>query len=109
MEKVTIESKSQNKNFKDIATSQSIERTIAKRKYNVFSAEKEIEDLVFAYQIVKDEKFNIIYRIVTRKGETKFVQEHGRGIFSSTGELLALEGFITEIPEKHHNVTTAVH
>jgi len=60
-------------------------------------------------QIVKDEKFNIIYRIITRKGETKFVQEHGRGIFSSTGELLALEGFITEIPEKHHNVTTAVH
>ena len=39
----------QNKNFKDIATSQSIERTIAKRKYNVFSAEKEIEDLYRSY------------------------------------------------------------
>jgi len=60
-------------------------------------------------QIAKDEKFNIIYRIITRKGDIKFVQEHGRGIFSSTGELLALEGFITEIPEKHHNVTISVH
>jgi PAS domain S-box-containing protein len=60
-------------------------------------------------QITQDEKFNIIYRIITRKGDIKFVQEHGRGIFSSTGELLALEGFITEIPEKHHNVTISVH
>jgi PAS domain S-box-containing protein len=60
-------------------------------------------------QVIKDEKFNIIYRIITRKGDIKFVQEHGRGIFSSTGELLALEGFITEIPEKHHNVTISVH
>jgi len=60
-------------------------------------------------QVIRDEKFNIIYRIITRKGDIKFVQEHGRGIFSSTGELLALEGFITEIPEKHHNVTISVH
>ncbi len=60
-------------------------------------------------QVIKDEKFNVIYRIITRKGDIKFVQEHGRGIFSSTGELLALEGFITEIPEKHHNVTISVH
>lgn len=57
-------------------------------------------------QIAEDETFNIIYRIITRKGETKLVQEVGRGVFSSTGELLALEGFITAIPEKHHNVTT---
>lgn len=60
-------------------------------------------------QVIKDEKFNVIYRIITHKGDIKFVQEHGRGIFSSTGELLALEGFITEIPEKHHNVTISVH
>jgi PAS domain S-box-containing protein len=57
-------------------------------------------------QIDKGETFNIIYRVQTRSGEMKLVQELGRGIFSSTGELLALEGFITTIPEKHHNVTT---
>jgi PAS domain S-box-containing protein len=55
-------------------------------------------------QISLGEKFKLIYRIVTRKGELKLVQEHGRGIFSSTGELLALEGFITEIPEPRYRV-----
>jgi len=57
-------------------------------------------------QISSSEDFKLIYRIVTRKGETKLVQEHGRGIFSSTGELLALEGFITEIPNQRYNVTS---
>jgi len=55
-------------------------------------------------QISLGEKFKLIYRIVSRKGEIKLVQEHGRGIFSSTGELLALEGFITEIPESRYRV-----
>ena len=55
-------------------------------------------------QLGLNEKFKLIYRIVTRKGETKLVQEYGRGIFSSTGELLALEGFITEIPEQQYRV-----
>lgn len=56
-------------------------------------------------QVSSSEEFKLIYRIITRKGETKLVQEHGRGIFSSTGELLALEGFITEIPDQSYNVT----
>jgi PAS domain S-box-containing protein len=55
-------------------------------------------------QLGLSENFKLIYRIVTRKGETKLVQENGRGIFSSTGELLALEGFITEIPEQQYRV-----
>lgn len=55
-------------------------------------------------QISNNEEFKLIYRIVTRKGESKLVQEHGRGVFSSTGELLALEGFITEIPDQRYNV-----
>ncbi|WP_018987045.1 PAS domain-containing protein [Methylophilus methylotrophus] len=57
-------------------------------------------------QIAENETFNIIYRIITRKGETKLVQEIGRGVFSSTGELLALEGFITAAPDKPHYVST---
>ncbi len=67
------------------------------------------EDRVAVWESVKQqinngEEFKLIYRIVTRKGEIKVVQEHGRGIFSSTGELLALEGFITEIPHQRYNV-----
>ena len=55
-------------------------------------------------QISSDEEFKLIYRINNRKGETKLVQERGRAIFSSTRELLALEGFITEIPNQRYNV-----
>jgi PAS domain S-box-containing protein len=57
-------------------------------------------------QISLGEEFKLIYRINTRKGEIKLVQEHGRAIFSSTGELLALEGFITEIPNQRYNVNS---
>lgn len=57
-------------------------------------------------QISSSEEFKLIYRIITRKGVIKLVQEHGRGISSSTGELLALEGFITEIPDQRYNVAS---
>jgi PAS domain S-box-containing protein len=60
------------------------------------------------HQLNTGEKFQLIYRINTRSGETKLVQEHGRGIFSSTGELLALEGFIMEIPSQRYNVNSTV-
>jgi PAS domain S-box-containing protein len=60
------------------------------------------------YQLSTGEQFKLIYRINTRSGETKLVQEHGRGIFSSTGELLALEGFIMEIPSQRYNVNSTV-
>ncbi len=58
------------------------------------------------HQISVDKEFKLIFRIITRKGDIKLVQEHGRGIFSSTGELLALEGFITEIPKHQYSVNS---
>jgi PAS domain S-box-containing protein len=48
-------------------------------------------------QISKQEKFQIVYRIVCRSGMVKWVWEQGKGVYSSAGELLALEGFITDI------------
>ncbi|HLA00665.1 MAG TPA: ATP-binding protein, partial [Thermodesulfovibrionales bacterium] len=44
--------------------------------------------------------FTCIYRIITADGNTKWVWEQGRGIFSPDGRLLAIEGFITDITEQ---------
>tara|TARA_R110001606_G_scaffold348746_1_gene498405 strand:+ start:41216 stop:42613 length:1398 start_codon:yes stop_codon:yes gene_type:complete len=48
-------------------------------------------------QILKEQKFQLIYRIITRTGKIKWVLEQGQGIYSSTGDLLSLEGLITQI------------
>ncbi|HEY9606112.1 MAG TPA: PAS domain S-box protein, partial [Allocoleopsis sp.] len=43
--------------------------------------------------------FQLTYRIITATVEEKWVWEQGCGIFSSEGEVLALEGFITDITQ----------
>ncbi|NQV01380.1 MAG: PAS domain-containing protein, partial [Bacteroidia bacterium] len=40
------------------------------------------------------------YSIITASGEIRWVWERGSGIFSDDGELLFLEGFITDISER---------
>ncbi len=51
--------------------------------------------------------FHLVYRIITRSGNIKWVWEQGKGVFSSAGELLALEGFITGIPNQEQSETVA--
>ncbi|AFY81804.1 PAS domain-containing sensor histidine kinase [Oscillatoria acuminata] len=48
--------------------------------------------------------FECAYRIITRTGETKWIWEQGRGIFSVTGELFALEGYLSDITERTKSV-----
>lgn len=47
--------------------------------------------------IAKHEPFRLKYRIIPRNEDEKWVWEFGRGVFSDTGELLALEGYIADI------------
>lgn len=53
--------------------------------------------------------FESAYRIITRTGETKWVWEQGRGIFSVTGELFALEGYLTDITERTKSLEALRH
>ncbi len=41
--------------------------------------------------------FELMYRIVTRGGNEKWAWERGKAVCTSTGEVLALEGFITDV------------
>ncbi|WP_374306194.1 PAS domain-containing protein [Methylocella sp.] len=50
-------------------------------------------------QVALRRKFQLVYRIVTRSGQVRWVWEQGKGVFSSTGEILALEGFVTDIAD----------
>ncbi|MCG3209516.1 MAG: Sensor histidine kinase RcsC [Anaerolineae bacterium] len=50
--------------------------------------------------IEQQNPFILIYRLITKTGEEKWVREQGRAIFSAAGELEALEGIIIDITEQ---------
>jgi PAS domain S-box-containing protein len=51
-------------------------------------------------EALKENKaFELVYRINTADLKEKYVWEQGRGVFSKKGDLLALEGFITDITD----------
>ena len=63
------------------------------------------EDQDYVWQEVQnalEEKriFTLIYRIKTKLGEIKWLHEQGKGIYAENEELIALEGFITDISKE---------
>jgi PAS domain S-box-containing protein len=74
----------------------------SKTAYNQLIHPDECEQVWNTVQdALKEHKpFQLTYRINTAAGEQKWVLEQGQGIFTSKGELLAIEGFISEITDK---------
>ncbi len=50
--------------------------------------------------VLKHDSYKLVYRLIAKDGKLKWVWEQGTGIYSDDGELLALEGFITNISEQ---------
>ncbi len=48
----------------------------------------------------ENRSFQLIYRITTANGEQKWVWEQGCGLYTPSGELLFLEGFIGDVTER---------
>jgi len=52
------------------------------------------------HAVENHDHYQLTYRIVTPSRETKWVWERGLGVYSKTGDLVALEGFISDTTEQ---------
>ena len=63
------------------------------------------DDKLLVYETVENainnhEPFTLLYRITTWQGLVKWVWEKGRAIYDDSGNVICLEGFITDITER---------
>lgn len=71
------------------------------RSYNSICHPDDLPGMLAAINraIARQEPYVIEYRIRTRAGQEKWLWEKGRGIYDQQGQILSLEGFITDITE----------
>ncbi|MBD0346949.1 MAG: PAS domain-containing protein, partial [Coleofasciculus sp. Co-bin14] len=50
--------------------------------------------------VAQKQAYVVEYRIRTKSGQEKWLWEKGHGVFDSTGKILGVEGFITDITER---------
>lgn len=66
----------------------------------VLPEDKSLDKNIVLDALKNKKPYQITYRIRTKTGNIKWVWEQGRGVYSASGELVATEGFITDITEK---------
>ena len=73
--------------------------------WNKLICEEDRENVRIAIEksLDKKERFTIKYRILDASGKIKWVWEQGCGIYNEGNELVALEGFITDISDLHRS------
>jgi diguanylate cyclase (GGDEF)-like protein/PAS domain S-box-containing protein len=50
--------------------------------------------------VAAERRFRLAYRIRTASGDARWVWEQGHGVYDAAGQLVALEGFVTDITER---------
>lgn len=66
----------------------------------VYDDDKPLTRQTIVKALNEQKPYKITYRIKTFDGRLLWVWEQGRGVYSDSGELIATEGFITNITEK---------
>ncbi|MDA0243616.1 MAG: GAF domain-containing protein [Chloroflexi bacterium] len=68
--------------------------------------EQEMVWVVVQEALANNKSFQINYRITDKEGLEKQVWEQGVGLYDATGQLLTLEGFITDVTEQTETALT---
>ncbi|MCB5185230.1 PAS domain-containing protein [Methylobacillus gramineus] len=55
-------------------------------------------------KLMQQQQLQVVYRLHSRNGTYQWVWEHGTGIYASTGELLAVEGFIATLDRENGHI-----
>ena len=63
----------------------------------VYPDDKKIAWLQINQLLKRKRSFKVSYRIITKSGELKWVLDNGRGVYDERGELLLIEGILTDI------------
>ncbi|NUM41726.1 MAG: PAS domain S-box protein, partial [Leptospiraceae bacterium] len=66
----------------------------------IFENEKDWVEKEINFSLNKKERFIVNYRIVSALKEVKWVEDQGIGVYSDSGELIAVEGFIEDITSR---------
>jgi len=70
--------------------------------FNTITHEEDLPKVLAALEtgVAQKQPYVVEYRIRTKSGQEKWVWEKGHGVFDSTGNVLGVEGFITDITER---------